>query len=309
MHFLKIFFRFIAIGIVLALVGVLAGREIWLYYGGAQVARQAQRITQQPRFQKFYGNCRGGLELEGELPFRGIQLRFLNASTFVSEIDCVSQVPFEVERFQLPMGVKKTTGSAGFFYDTTNQVVSGEVTLEFLGQSRVVFVDGLKSGQQWGKSFVQSSLPVSQCSGHGLKCCDAVESQGEGLPMTAGVLDCPGSCYNSCLRRPVLLSFQTDPSFSEARVVELQEPDNLVIFAYTFDDQEASLRDVTIDFGDGTTESSTLASGTFEKAYVCSSAAGCEYVVQIRATDTRDVVSADTRLSTLRVVLNPDLNQ
>lgn len=307
MKFLSLFFRFLGAVVIIFLFTLVVGREIWLFLGAQEVARQAQRLTQVARWQPYYSNCRAELALGSDIPFRGIQVRFIDQETFVSEIDCIGQNPFEIDRFTLPMGVKKTTGSAGFFFDPMTQVLSGEVTISFLGQSRVVYTESQKISQQWGQSIVRSELPVSQCSGHGLKCCDALEFQGEGLPMSGGVLDCPGGCFDSCLRRPVLLSFQSDPSLSQTRVLELVGQNQFVTFAYTFDLQESELESVIIDYGDGTQDTGLSPTGQFEKEFSCPGTSVCSFTVTLQATDARGVVSAPTRLSTLQVSLNPVL--
>lgn len=302
MRFLSIFFRLFATAIILGLLGVFLGREMWLFVGSQQVARQAQRITQVARWQGQFARCQAGVALGLENPVAGIQLRFLDDSTYAAEIDCIGQEPVEVDRFTLPMWVTKGTGSAGFYYDIVNQNVSGELSLTLLRQSRVVFAEGNDIKQSWGKTEVQSALPVSSCQAHGLTCCDPVEFQGIGSAMSSGVNDCPGGCFGSCQRRPVLLSFQTDPILPPNRVLELTGGSELVLLAFTFDDQESPIQNVVIDYGDGTTDTFPAGQGQFEKEFVCASGT-CTYNVTLTATDQRGVMSAATRLSSLQVVV------
>lgn len=308
MRFLSLFFRLVAFLIITGLVGGLLVRETLLFVAAHNVARQAQRLTQSTRWNEHLRECQSGAAVTSELPFRGVQVRFLDDTTYVVEIDCLGRAPFEVERFGLPPGVRKTTGSAGFYYDLANRTLSGELTLRLWRQQRLVYATDLQVAQQWGSTVVRSDVPISQCAAHGLKCCSPVEYQGVGDPMIGGVLDCPGSCFGSCLSRPILLSFQTDPpADAVSRIVELSGQENLVFFGYTFDSSEASIDTVTIDYGDGTQETSAGMTGRFEKEYQCLSRQPCQFTVTLSATDSRGILAAPTRLSTLTVVLNPGL--
>lgn len=120
-----------------------------------------------------------------------------------------------------------------------------------------------------------------------------------------GVIDCPGRCFDSCLQRPTLLSFQSDPqpSSPESRIVELSGQTAIVFFGYSFDGQEAEIDTVVIDFGDGTSETLTESQGRIEKEFTCQQVP-CTYEVTIRAVDTRGISSPETRLSGLTVRLN-----
>lgn len=306
MRFLQLFFRLFAVTIIGGLIVAVAGRELWLFAAAQNIARTAQQLTQTNRWQPYFSQCQDRIITDASSPVLGMQLRFLNDREYVIEVACEGQQAAEVQRSTLPMGVRKSTGSPGFSYDIQSQTLSGEMTLQFFRQNRIVYIEGETAGQQWGKTDLRSGIPASQCAAHGLRCCPADEYEGVGLPQADGVLDCPGGCFDSCLRRPILLSFQSDPSISPStREVVIQGTSGLVLFAYTFDDTESDIQAVTIDYGDGTAETLTSGRGEFEKEFVCTSGQQCRFVVTLQATDVRGVSSPATRLSTLTVVVTP----
>lgn len=287
-------------------MSLAAGRELLLFAAAQGVARTAQQLTQVNRWQPYFSQCQARVLTDSSSPVTSVQLRFLNDKEYVVEVGCVGQQAVEVDRFTLPWGVTKTKGSAGFYYDLQEKTLSGELSLSLFRQSRIVYVDGAKAGQQWGVTDLRAGVPASQCTGHGLKCCPSDEAEGVGLPQIDGVLDCPGSCFDSCLRRPVLLSFQSDPSISlSTREISLEGSSQLVLFAYTYDDEESDIQSVTIDYGDGTVDTLVTTRGEFQKEFTCNGSAPCRYTVLLQAVDVRGVVSAATRLSSITVVLTP----
>ncbi len=305
MRFLFLFFRIIFFFAILGAVVFFGGREIWLYVASHRVAQEAQRISQTARWQNYYSHCYTETQVGEGLPFRGVQLRFLDATQYSTEIDCVSAPTYQVQSFQVLNGVRKTTGSAGFFFDSQSQQLSGELTLSFLGQSRVLYVDNGEVLHSWGTALGVGILPRSQCTGFGGQCCEVLDEQGEGTVWRDGVLDCPGECYPACLRRPILLSFQSNPSFTGNRELRLVGADQLVTFAYSFDPLDAEIQHVTVDFGDGNTRQVLGSSGQFDHSFRCPARlASCELLVRIQATDVRGVTSTSSRLSEIRVILN-----
>lgn len=301
MSFLSVFFRFLLLFIIIGVGGFFGARELLLYTASQQVANDARELTRQSVWKELVSRCEA--QIVTEAPFNGFQLRFTSPTAYNLEASCTSALPAVWKSKKLAYGVKKTTGSAGFYFDFESKLLSGEVTLELWGQKRVVYGDSEGTGQSWGSTELRASRPASVCVAHGGQCCDAQQQIGEGDALVDGVTDCSGQCFASCLQRPVLLSFQTDPfTENETREVNLPGTSGLVLFSYVFDDSDAPIKKVTIDFGDGTKEEKTTRNAQVTKTYECAQVP-CRYTVTIVAEDTRGIDSSLTRLSQLVVVV------
>lgn len=305
MSFLSLFFRWVVLLIVVSTIGFFGARELLLFAASQQVAQDARLVSQTSRWKEQVNGCSGGLVTE--TPYDGFQLRFTSPTTYNMEVHCLSAAPAVWQNKQLPYGVTKTTGSAGFYYDFVNKTLSGELTLELWGQKRLVYVDGEKTGHNWGQSLLRAQLPASVCASHGLVCCDSTLQIGQDEPLSAGVTDCPGQCFQSCQQRPVLLSFQADPFMEyETREVPVYGDNTLVLMMYVFDGQESPVKRVVIDFGDGTQQEFTTPTGQAQKTYACAQKP-CRYTATIFAEDERGIVSAQTRISTMTVIIGAPL--
>lgn len=306
MNFLTTFIRLLIVVLLLGGTVFFGGREIWLLLAGEQIISDAHTLTRPTQWEKYLEGCSSSL-ITGSSPFAGFQLRFVDQEKYVLEVDCVAQQPVVKESISLLQGVKKTKGSAGFYYDFQSKEFLGEVQIEFLGRSRVVYVDGENVKQTWGTTQYIVSKPASACQAFGYTCCDAENQQGVGEEISAGVVDCSQNCFSSCLQRPLLLSFQSDPAGDyQERIVRLNGTSALVIFSFAFDESAAAIDTVTLDYGDGTQQSYEQASSLSPKEYSCLSGK-CTFVATIQATDNRGVSSPTTRLSTITVELNADL--
>lgn len=302
MNFLITLIRLAVILMIVFFVGFFGSREVILYWASAQVAADARVLTIQQRWSEAADRCSRPLT-EGQV-FDAFQLRFLDDKTYAMEVRCLSLQPATRETKTLPLGVRKTTGSAGFFYNYVTQELTGEITLELWGQKKIVFADGDRARQVWGSTSLRTSLPASACRAHGLRCCDAVQEVGVGEVHSSGVTDCGATCYQSCRQRPILLSFQTDPPVDyEQRRLPIPATSGLVLFNFVFDDRESPMETVTLDFGDGTTQQITgKRNGQFSKEYTCPSGS-CRFTAILRGVDQRGIESAETRLGTIIVEL------
>ena len=295
MNFLYTLIRFAVIGMLLFFVGFFGGRELLLYIASAQVVTDARIVAQPPRWKDQSPQCAQS-SIEGQ-NFDGFQLRFLDDHSYALEVRCIGIAPAVKETKTLPFGVKKTTGTAGFFFDHVTQNFTGEITLVLWGQKKTIFVDENDAvAQVWGETQARSAVPVSACLAHGLRCCDPVQQAGVGEVVGEGVSDCPGQCYQSCQQRPLLLSFQTDPPGEyEQRRLRLPELSALVIFSYVVDDRESPVGKVTISYGDGTTAELTQSTGQFTKEFQCQTAP-CRFAVTLEVEDQRGISLAQSRL-------------
>lgn len=305
MRFLALFFRYLSILVLVGGLGVLLGREVLLFWAAEQIARDARSLILGGRWNETATRCQAAPGVSGTNGVLGNQVRFLDGQQYALEVKCLFGDPAVKSVQTLPRFVTKTTGSAGFFANTTDQLITGEVTITVLNRSRIVYADGDRVSHTWGVTTTRSQTPESVCTGHGLSCCNDYEQQGEGEVMSLGVTDCPGNCYPRCLQRPVLLAFQSDPFTNhESRRTEVSGAQALVLFSYTYDDTYAAIDQVTIDFGDGQKQTINAAMQQVSKTYTCQQAQ-CEYVVTVSAVDVRGVQSKPTRLSTMTVVVTP----
>ncbi len=302
MNFLITLIRLAVVLMMVFFVVFFGGREIILYWASAQVITDVRTLTIPQRWREAATLC--SQEFSEGQSYDGFQLRFLNDRDYNLEVHCLSTAPGLQASRKLPGWVKKTTGSAGFFYNYVDQQLAGEITLELWGQRKLVFAEGDRANQVWGISNLRANLPASVCQAHGLRCCDPVQEVGKGDLQSGGVTDCPASCYTSCQQRPLLLSFQTDPPLDyEQRQINLSGNTALVLFNFVFDDRAAALDQVTIDYGDGTTEVlSGKRNGQFSKEYACATPP-CLYQVKLIARDVDGNAAAASRIDRLTIEL------
>jgi len=275
-------------------------REGLLWLAVRQVTGDLDFIQRTNQWQSYESKCyqEGGLASA-----RQIQLRFLNSAEYVLELGCENYTEVEFQRHELPFSVRKTTGTAGFIFDLRTNTLSGAITLEFLDQATVIEAreDGVDT--YWGKTTVVSDNLVSSCEAHGFQCCDSVLEQGQGAHFRTGVNDCQEQCYASCLIRPNLILFQTDPLLDPvARTVEVSKSVPTVFFQYAFGTGSQSVKEVVIRYGDGTEERSSQTKGEFVKQYECQEET-CLYRAQIQAVDQSGIPSSVTRIAEVDIVL------
>lgn len=303
MTFLITFFKFLFLLLLVGFIGMFGTREVLLYLAGQQVVSDVRFITQSSHWDELVVLCDPDSANVTEIPFDGFQVRFSSPTEYKIEIHCLSSAAGVYKSAKLPYQVKKTTGSAGFFYDFASKNLTGEVTLELWGQKRIVFSENARPGQNWGKTTLQASVPSSVCSAHGFTCCDAIQELGVGEGVSNGVTDCPAQCFTSCQKRPLLLSFNSDPQANyETRQVLIPKLESSVIFSFVFDDTQSPIKNVVLDFGDGTTQQLEARSGQITKEYVCRQQT-CSFKAKLTGTDARDIPSAQTRLSELEIIL------
>lgn len=307
MSFIRLFFIFVVLSFLFGVIGFFGGREFVLYWASQGVARAGQQITRPTTWKNYVTGCPTEITSQGPA-FSGFQLRFIDQVTYALEVRCQGADSVLRAEYQLPWGVKKTTGSAGFYYDYEPQTLNGEVTLEFWGQTKSIVTEGSDTFRQtWGKSNYQASLPASACVAHGFQCCSATEEVGQGSQQLYGVTDCPDTCYSQCLQRPVALSFQTNPAVDhENRQILIPGTSTLVLFAYAFDQIESPIKEVVVDFGDGQQASFSTPNQEFSHEYECRQTTLCIFPVTVRAIDQRGIESAVTRLTTAIIQLDPN---
>lgn len=300
MRFLRLFFAFLFSLLVIVGGGYFIIREGMLFFAVRQVTSDLSFMVRTNQWQSLESQCfqEGGLASA-----RQLHLRFLNSKEYVLEVGCENFTSIEFQRDVLPYGVRKTTGTAGFIFDLRSDTLAGAITMEFMDQSRVIESRDEGVTTYWGKTTVVSDNLISSCQAHGFQCCDAVLEQGQGEVFRTGVNDCQEQCYSSCLVRPNLILFQTDPLLDPVlRRVEVSKSVPTVFFQYAFGTGSQPFKEVVITYGDGTEERSSEAKGEFVKQYDCQEAQ-CEYRAQIQAVDQAGIPSSLTRISEVDIVL------
>lgn len=298
--------RFLATsGVVIGILGFLAAlgvREALLSWG---VARVRTDLVQLRKLRINPGNyareCiqRGAIPDENLSVIESYQLRFLNDTEYVTEVVCAQFKlnPQRVSENSLPMFVKKTPGSSGLFWGAN----SSAVELEVFGRKRTILVEDEDIFYEKPGIANLGEGPATICAGYGFECCAEETAQGVGDQLD-GVTDCPRSCYDSCVSRPIVLSFSSDPFMDpQTRTAEAKSGEP-VTFSYVADLAGAASPNVIINFGDGTSDAATTNTGTFSHSYTCNQAV-CEYVAQLVITDEQDRTSADIPVTKITLLV------
>jgi hypothetical protein len=228
------------------------------------------------------------------------QLRFTSSTEYVVEVICGSFVldPILVERQELPMFVEKRIGNSGIVWGTGR---SG-IVLEVFGRSAAIGIENELTFTDSGSANDLGTGPRTACAGYGFQCCQPETTAGQGEQLT-GVMDCPRSCFTTCLARPVILSFTTQPFYDQATRTLTVVPNDPVDFAYVASAGNNPSVTVTIEFGDGQTQQLSTLSGLATHTYSCQQAR-CEYQATVRAVDGDGIEAAATPLTMITVVVS-----
>lgn len=244
------------------------------------------------------------------------QLRFLSDTEFISEATCQ---PFnsnatELERYTLPPFVSKIPGSSGVIWGDVRSGLGLTVfknVYDFF-QSHLKINLGLLQKEKYifaEKEVITTSsvadtygeLPIAACEGYGYQCCDSIAEEGVGSQLL-NTTNCERTCFSSCVGRPEVLSFMSDPypDLNTREVVIL--PNSQVIFQYLVDPKDPGTSSIVLNFGDGTEETLTDINGTAQHLYTCSTVS-CIYDATLTITNTSGRKSVMTPISNLRILV------
>jgi hypothetical protein len=144
--------------------------------------------------------------------------------------------------------------------------------------------------------------PVTSCQGYGYKCCSLASEKGIGEQIT-GLLDCKDSCFNSCVSRPVVLSFNTNPVLDMRSRQVMISSGGGVEFSYVSDGDAADAIQAILDFGDSTQPGAINGEdGTLSHVYTCLSSP-CTYTAKLKLIDKWNIESAPSTVSTVTVIV------
>lgn len=333
MRILRFFFLALLWILVVGSVVFFVGREAILLLGAGTIKSDYQSLLK-----KNYSRlCAEQFSYSQEY---FTQLRFVSDKEYNLEVVCVDfdSTPILIESKKLlPLLFKESFGS-GFVID--ERKLPAFIKLKVLGRSIYVHVEDQTIHLNYLAlpDLDYDQGPTSSCQAHNYQCCNSDLQSGLGK-QTTQVNDCPKSCYESCLLRPVFLSFNSRPPADQAnRVVELAYGE-AVTFSYFLGNGKddafsgqinkniklplleqvqtifSGPRDVqtgtelalpltvTIDFGDGKNWQSSNFQDSVDHVYTCQNQT-CFFQVRIIAKDAKGISSVDNEVSKMIVKIH-----
>lgn len=301
MRVLKFIFTSLIILFVIGFGGSYIAREFILTMGVTNMKNSLRQVAGVAKNSGTYAaECRkkGIIELD-ESSIKTIQLRFTSDTEYQIEVICrqFSLDPIIVDDAELPRFVRKTDGFSGIVW---GEDLSG-VSIESFGKKKSVYVEDF-SIYLGTLEDVQGSIgPLTSCSGHGYTCCSPDTTIGVGEQLTR-VSDCPQTCFEKCVNRPVVLSVSTQPFFDlKTRVLTVNKGEQVIV-AYVIDPADSKELSVSIDFGDGQTEQLSEFSGDVVHQYDCDQFS-CSYDLQVTAVNEKGIEAAQTSITRVRVIV------
>ncbi len=265
------------------------------------------------------------------------QIRFTSNKEYNLEVVCADFAgsPIVLDSKKLPPLVFKKSLSSGFKMD--ERKLPFMVKLGVLGRGGFVYAENALAHQTYlsPPELDYDQGPTSTCQAHNYQCCSLDLQSGLGEQIS-NVNDCPKSCYESCLLRPIFLSFKSEPVRNDdSQLVELFNNETLTLsyvlgngkgdvfsnqlsqdsqisflekLQAIFAGQDQSLTEsqlampvtITIDFGDGNAWTSNNFQDTIDHVYSCQMQS-CYFQVKIIAQDAKGVLSVDNELSKMIV--------
>lgn len=299
MRILKASFTFLIFILIIGGVGFLIAREVLLTMAASSFTSSVTTLRRTAmNTGPYVQECRArGITDDSVSAIETIQLRFTSPREYVIEVICSQFTldPIEVASFELPPLVTKTLGSSGLVWGQE----FGGVGLEIWGRSRGIFVEDGKIIRDEAELAHQIMGPKTSCAGHGYECCYEETSLGQGEILDQ-VTDCPRSCYESCVRRPLVVSFRSLPLMDAgSRTIEVRAGQPVEL-AYVVDPVGSQELMVEIDYGDGEVEQFLTYEGSSTHFYNCAQET-CQYSAMIKAVIEGEIDSHPTPLSFITV--------
>ena len=329
MRVIKVFIISIISILILIASFILVGREFFLILANSSLKSAYKTISK-----GYSSNC---YQEFGESQDYWTQIRFTSDKEYKLEVVCKNfdQQPILIETKKLPAFVRKSSKTSGLMLKSDNY--PSYVELSSFGRTITVYIeDSNFSFTYFNKPELDYSVgPASECAAVNNQCCLVEAQSGQGQQFTQAI-DCPKSCYESCLQRPVLLSFNSSPAMDGNRNVKIRSGEevefsyvisetNADVFAGRLGVEEASkssfskkIQDFfeedqsistsraispitsTIDYGDGSFEKFDSLQQSSIHMYTCNSSL-CFYEAKISSVDANNISSAETDLAKILV--------
>ncbi|MEX0896403.1 MAG: hypothetical protein WDZ94_05750 [Patescibacteria group bacterium] len=316
MRILKSFFFLTILSILLLSSVYLVAREYFLYEGVRQFRQAVFDLERSKIGGQFADHCfeRSAGTIDGEIV--EYYIRFTSDTDYVLEAYCSEFAfdPQQIDQGELSAFVSKLPGSSGILFGEEPSYVQLAVfeqeiqeietmtgwDLGVLHRSRTIGVSEYRL-QEFTVVPDYTLGPATSCTGFGYKCCDRDTQLGEGELLVEGT-DCDGGCYMGCVDRPTIVAVTPNPFFEPDNREILVRSGNFVDFAYVARGGGNPLSEVSIDYGDGSSDSLSDETGVFSHAYQCQ-AESCRYTATITAQDSAGNDSAMTLVSRIDVVV------
>ena len=329
MRVIKVFIISIISILILIASFIFVGREFFLVLANSSLKSAYKTISK-----GYSSNC---YQKFGESQDYWTQIRFTSDKDYNLEVVCedFDQQPILIEAKKLPSFVRKSSKTSGLMLKSDNYPTY--VELSSFGRTITVYIeDSDFSSTYFNKPELDYSIgPSSECAAVNNQCCLVEVQSGQGEQFTEAT-DCPKSCYESCLQRPVLLSFNSSPVVDENRNVKIRSGEEIEfsyvisetsddVFAGRLDAEEASMSSLskkiqnflgedqntvtsravspittTIDYGDGSFEEFDSLQQSSVHMYTCNSSL-CFFEAKVSSVDANAVSSAETDLAKILV--------
>lgn len=284
-------------------IGLIA-REAFLFWGTQQVriAENKMEVAGGARLKTQYdAQCRAKGSSRAGMSARLIQLRFTSDTEYQSEVVCdfFSNDPIVIETYTLPPFVKKVSGQAGFVWNSKG--TTGGIILEVYGRKTTLVSEEKKFKMTQGAQVVPGVQPEATCGGYGYACCSPETQVGTG-DLFRQASDCSSECYPTCLPRPTVLKFTSDPNpdLKERKIILGKGVP--ITFYFVSDTGASNIATTQIQFGDGQTQDFAENEARYTYQYQCAQVE-CQYTAQILITDPNGVTSVPTSISTIKIVV------
>lgn len=332
MRIIKILLVYLAVVAVFLGLAFLLAREVLLFMAVSMVKSSLSQVRDDYLQQNYASECMTkGSERDDRGRVHTVQLRYTSEKEYVVETVChqMEFSPILITSETLPPFVKHQAGHSGFRWGT-----DGGLNLECLGRtSSVMVVENEIVSSHSSSAVLMSQGPPSECVSYDYQCCDSIIHSGRGQLMDMA-LDCPESCFEACLDRPIIVNFSTQPSYDRVTRLLQTSAKKPIIFSFMaspnqepafLDDQksddwldklfanielllvsekeEEEQVEVVLDFGDGHQETFVGLRGQVEHQYQCPGG-GCEYVASLRVIREGGIESHDGPQSRIRVQIN-----
>lgn len=301
MRILKSMFFFLVLIAVGAALVYYVGREFLLTMGATAMKNSLREVAEISRNTGVYAaECRkkGIVELD-ESAIKSIQLRFISDKEYQIEVVCrqFSLDPIIVKTDSLPRFVAKVPGFGGVVW---GEPLSG-VAIQAFGKTKSIFVEAetIEIGEL--RDVENALSPLTSCQGQGFTCCPLETTIGQGRSIQ-NVTDCSANCFESCVKRPIILSVSTQPFFDlKTREVVVSKGEQMTI-AYVTDFAGSKSLDIEIDFGDGQTQHMSEYAGDTTHQYDCAQVS-CRYDLQVSAVNENGIEAARTTITRVVVIV------
>lgn len=310
-----IFYSFLILGIA-SIVTFFVAREALLYLGSKQIKDELLALTLADSRGDYVLECqKKGSNIANSQKIAKIQMKFISSTEYIKEVICSGFTfsPVTIGDGVLMNFISKVPGTSGYTIDQASNgieitVFAEEIKraedflgrkLDFLKKKEAIF---FQNGKVIYEDGIMGNGPVTSCTGYGYFCCLDNAETGTGAQIT-GLNDCANSCYQSCVKRPLVLSLNTNPVTDfTTRKLEIISGD-VVEFNYVAGAEKTSSISATFNFGDGKTFTMNGNTGQTTHVYTCD-APLCNYKMNLSLQDQNGQTSAMTPASQINVVVS-----